>query len=59
MEFDVVELITKVGFPIAVSLILSFILWKLIPVINGLKTMVGDLTIGITKLVGGSNRRFK
>ena len=43
MEFDVIEIISKVGFPITVCLILSYILWKMIPVINGLKDIIKDL----------------
>ena len=43
LEFDVVDIITRVGFPITICLILSYILWKLIPVINGLKTVITEL----------------
>jgi len=40
MELDVVDIISKVGFPIAICLIL---IWKLIPTINGLKTVITEL----------------
>lgn len=40
MELDIVDLIAKVGFPIVVCLIL---IWKLIPTINGLKTVITEL----------------
>ena len=40
MELDIVDLISKVGFPIVICLIL---IWKLIPTINGLKTVVTEL----------------
>jgi len=40
MELDIVDLISKVGFPIAVCLIL---IWKLIPTVNGLKEVIIEL----------------
>jgi len=40
MELDLVDIISKVGFPIAICLIL---IWKLIPTINGLKTVIIEL----------------
>ena len=40
MELDIVDLISKVGFPIVICLIL---IWKLIPTINGLKTVITEL----------------
>jgi len=49
MEFDIVELIKSLGFPIAVCIIL---LWKLIPTVNGLKDVVNEAVVVITKLEG-------
>lgn len=49
MEFDLVELIKSLGFPIAVCIIL---LWKLIPSVNGVKDVVNKVVIAITKLEG-------
>ena len=43
MELDMVDAVSKVGFPIVVSLFLLIILWKLIPTINGLKTVITEL----------------
>ena len=43
MELDMVDAVSKVGFPIVVSLFLLIILWKLIPTINGLKTVIVEL----------------
>ena len=40
MELDLVDIISKVGFPIAICLIL---IWKLIPTIDGLKTVITEL----------------
>jgi len=49
MEFDIVELIQKLGFPIAICIIL---LWRLIPTVNGLKDVVNNAVVVITKLEG-------
>ena len=49
MELDLVGLIKDVGFPIAVCVIL---LWRLIPTVNGLKSVVNDAIVVITKLEG-------
>ena len=49
MEFDIVELIKSLGFPIAVCIIL---LWRLIPTVNGLKDIVNEAVVVITKLEG-------
>ena len=49
MEFDIVELIKSLGFPIAVCIIL---LWRLIPTVNGLKDVVNNAVVVITKLEG-------
>ncbi len=40
MEFDLIDVVSKVGFPIAVCLIL---IWKLIPTVNGLKQVITEL----------------
>ena len=40
MQLDLVDIISKVGFPIAICLVL---IWKLIPTINGLKTVIIEL----------------
>jgi len=49
MEFNIVELIKNLGFPIAVCIIL---LWRLIPTVNGLKDVVNNAVVVITKLEG-------
>jgi len=49
MELDMLDLISKVGFPAAVCLIL---MWKLIPTVNGLKDVVNNVVIVIAKLEG-------
>jgi len=49
MELDIVELIKSLGFPIAVCIIL---LWRLIPTVNGLKDVVNNAVVVITKLEG-------
>ena len=49
MELDIVELIKSLGFPIAVCIIL---LWRLIPTVNGLKNVVNEAVVVITKLEG-------
>ena len=49
MELDIVELIKSLGFPIAVCIIL---LWRLIPTVNGLKDVVNNAVMVITKLEG-------
>jgi len=49
MELDIVELIKSLGFPIAVCIIL---LWRLIPTVNGLKDVVNEAVVVITKLEG-------
>ena len=40
MELDMIDIISKVGFPIAICLIL---IWKLIPTVNGLKNVITEL----------------
>ena len=46
MEFDIVNIVTTIGIPAAIAF---FLLWKLIPTVNGLKTVVGDLVVAVTK----------
>jgi len=40
MEFDIVKIVTTVGIPAA---IVFFLLWKLLPTVNGLKDVIKDL----------------
>ena len=42
MEFDIVKIVTTVGIPAAITF---FLLWKLIPTVNGLKDAVKDLAV--------------
>ena len=46
MEFDIVNIVTTIGIPAAIAF---FLLWKLIPTVNGLKTVVNDLVVVVTK----------
>ena len=40
MDFDIVKIVTTVGIPGAITF---FLLWKLVPTINGLKDAIKDL----------------
>ena len=40
MEFDIVKIVTTVGIPAAITF---FLLWKLVPTVNGLKDVIKDL----------------
>ena len=40
MDFDIVKIVTSIGIPGAICF---FLLWKLIPTVNGLKTVIGEL----------------
>ena len=42
MEFDIVNIVTGIGIPGAICF---FLLWKLIPTVNGLKDAVKDLAV--------------
>jgi len=42
MEFDIVKIVTTVGIPAAITF---FLLWKLIPTVNGLKDVIKDLAV--------------
>ena len=42
MEFDIVNIVTTVGIPAAITF---FLLWKLIPTVNGLKDVIKDLAV--------------
>ena len=46
MEFDIINIVTTIGIPAAIAF---FLLWKLIPTVNGLKTVVNDLVVVVTK----------
>ena len=46
MEFDIVNIVTTIGIPAAICF---FVLWKLVPTVNGLKTVVNDLVVVVTK----------
>ena len=41
MEFDIVNIVTSIGIPGA---IVFFLLWKLLPTVNGLKDVIKDLS---------------
>jgi len=45
MEFDIVNIVTSIGIPGAICF---FLLWKLIPTVNGLKTVINDLVVAVT-----------
>ena len=40
MDFDIVKIVTTIGIPGAICF---FLLWKLVPTVNGLKTVIGEL----------------
>ena len=40
MDFDIVKIVTTIGIPGAITF---FLLWKLVPTINGLKDGIKDL----------------
>ena len=40
MDFDIVKIVTSIGIPGAICF---FLLWKLVPTVNGLKTVIGEL----------------
>jgi len=42
MEFDIVNIVTTIGIPAAITF---FLLWKLIPTVNGLKDVIKDLAV--------------
>ena len=46
MEFDIVNIVTTIGIPGAITF---FLLWKLIPAVNGLKDVVKDL-VGVVEV---------
>ena len=46
MEFDIVNIVTTIGIPAAICF---FVLYKLVPTVNGLKTVVNDLVVVVTK----------
>ena len=46
MEFDIVNIVTTIGIPAAITF---FLLWKLIPAVNGLKDVVKDL-VGVVEV---------
>ena len=41
MDFDIVKIVTSIGIPGAICF---FLLWKLIPTVNGLKDVIKDLS---------------
>ena len=40
MDFDIVKIVASIGIPGAICF---FLLWKLLPTVNGLKTAIGEL----------------
>ena len=41
MDFDIAKIVTTIGIPGAIAF---FLLWKLIPTVNGLKDVIKDLS---------------
>ena len=46
MNFDIVKIVAGIGIPGAICF---FLLWKLLPTVNGLKDVINVLVIAVTK----------
>lgn len=55
MEFDIVNIVTSIGIPAAITF---FLLWKLIPTVNGLKDVIKDL-VTIVKIDSTNTENMK
>ena len=55
MDFDIVKIVTTVGIPATITF---FLLWKLVPTINGLKDGIKDL-IAIVQVDSTNTQNMK
>ena len=55
MDFDIVKIVTSIGIPGAICF---FLLWKLIPTVNGLKTVIGEL-VTIVQVYSANTQSMK